>query len=92
MPPREGRDDREAFPSPAAKAAALLQSIVTMQPFVDGNQRTAWVACRTFLMLNGLDLRGTASEVKRLLLDVRRAVVSLDDLREWIEKRIVAST
>jgi death-on-curing protein len=44
---------REAYPDLYLKAAALLHSILRNHPLVDGNKRLAWVACRTFLVLNG---------------------------------------
>lgn len=34
------------------KAAALLHSIVTNQPLVDGNKRLGWLATAVFLLLN----------------------------------------
>jgi death on curing protein len=38
------------------KAAALMESIARNHAFTDGNKRTAWMACWTFLGLNGHDL------------------------------------
>lgn len=47
----------DAYPGLADKAAALLHSIVTGHPLVDGNKRLGWVALRLFCRLNGHDLR-----------------------------------
>ncbi len=41
------------------------------QPFVDGNKRTAYVVCRTFLRLNGRDL--DASQEEKYLTFLRLA-------------------
>ncbi|HEY0807232.1 MAG TPA: type II toxin-antitoxin system death-on-curing family toxin [Pseudonocardiaceae bacterium] len=46
---------QDAYPDLFLKAAALLHSIVRNHPLVDGNKRLGWVACRTFLALNGAD-------------------------------------
>ena len=46
-----GGDD--LFPDLAAKAAALMHSLVMNHPFVDGNKRTALAACLVFLEANG---------------------------------------
>jgi death on curing protein len=35
------------------QAAALANGIALNHPFLDGNKRTAWIACVTFLALNG---------------------------------------
>ncbi|MBE1531011.1 type II toxin-antitoxin system death-on-curing family toxin [Actinomadura algeriensis] len=43
----------QAYPSVDEKAAALLHSIICNHPFVDGNERTAWAAMDTLLIVNG---------------------------------------
>ncbi|MFF9015248.1 type II toxin-antitoxin system death-on-curing family toxin [Streptomyces sp. NPDC014870] len=55
------------YPSVLDKAAALLQSLAFTRPFVDGNKRTAWLACVTFLSLNGVELRPDADAAVRLV-------------------------
>ena len=89
--PQEAREGREVYPAPAAKAAALLQAIIVTQPFVDGNQRTAWVACRTFLLLNGYRLTGVPAEVSKLLPRVKSGEVAHAQLQEWIGTRMEPS-
>lgn len=37
-------------------AASYAFGIARTPPFLDGNERTAYVVCRTFLLLNGFDL------------------------------------
>ncbi|HZW44537.1 MAG TPA: Fic family protein [Dermatophilaceae bacterium] len=44
---------QEAYPTLAAKAAALLHSIARNHALIDGNKRLSWIACETFLALNG---------------------------------------
>jgi death-on-curing protein len=44
----------DAYPSLAAKAAALLESLAIGHPFIDGNKRVAFAAMDTFLRLNGV--------------------------------------
>ncbi|WP_354640760.1 type II toxin-antitoxin system death-on-curing family toxin [Kitasatospora camelliae] len=48
----------EAYPGLFEKAAALLHSLASNHPFVDGNKRTAWMAAVVFLDLNGVDMAG----------------------------------
>lgn len=45
------------YPSVEEQAAVLLISICQAQAFVDGNKRTAWVACHVFLGLNSRRIR-----------------------------------
>jgi death-on-curing protein len=47
----------EAYESLLEKAAALLHSIVSNHPLVDGNKRLGFLAAATFLELNGVRLK-----------------------------------
>src|SRR5919198_5049541 len=49
-------------PDLADLAAALAFGLARNHPFIDGNKRTAHVAYRTFLELNGADLAATDEE------------------------------
>jgi death-on-curing protein len=50
-------------PDVPALAAAYAFAIAKNHAFIDGNKRTAYVVCRTFLLLNGFDM--TAEKVHR---------------------------
>ncbi|ROQ68639.1 hypothetical protein EDD93_3113 [Streptomyces sp. 840.1] len=52
------------------KAAALLQSLAISRPLFDGNKRTAWLSCTTFLAMNGVDLRPDIDAAERLVIAV----------------------
>ena len=78
----------DAYPTLDGKAAALLHSIVSGHPLIDGNERLGWVAVRLFYRLNGEDVRPAADEAFDLV--VRIAGGELDDvaaitahLRSW---------
>ncbi|MFE5593390.1 type II toxin-antitoxin system death-on-curing family toxin [Streptomyces sp. NPDC056549] len=60
----------EAYPDLLGKAAALLQSLAVNHPFVDGNKRTAWLSCVTFLAMNGVQLRPDIDAAERLVIAV----------------------
>lgn len=60
----------EAYPALLEKAAALLRSLVVNHPFFDGNKRTAWLSCVTFLAINGVELRPDIDAAERLVVDV----------------------
>jgi death-on-curing protein len=57
----------DAYPSLADKAAALLHSIVTGHPLVDGNKRLGWVAVRLFCRVNGHDLHAPIDDAFELV-------------------------
>lgn len=60
----------DAYPSIWDKAAALLHSLAANQQFVDGNKRVAWIAARTFLLLNDTDVSVTPDEGEAFMVKV----------------------
>jgi death-on-curing protein len=60
----------EAYPDLFDKAAALLQSLAINRPLLDGNKRTAWLSCVTFLALNGVELRPDIDSAEELEIGV----------------------
>lgn len=69
----------EAYPELIDKAAALLQSLAVNHPLFDGNKRTAWLSCVTFLAMNGVELRPDIDAAERLVIDV--ATGSTDEIK-----------
>jgi death-on-curing protein len=43
----------DAYPDLIDKAAALMQSLATNHPLIDGNKRTAWTSAMLFMWMNG---------------------------------------
>ena len=78
----------EPRPDLASLAAAYAYGIARNHPFVDGNKRTALVAARTFLILNGVDLDATQDEKVLTFLNLAEGVISEEELADWIRKRI----
>lgn len=69
----------EAYPDVIDKAAALLQSLAINHPLFDGNKRTAWLSCVTFLAMNGVDLHPDIDAAERLVIAV--ATGELDEVK-----------
>ncbi|HEX7182405.1 MAG TPA: type II toxin-antitoxin system death-on-curing family toxin [Thermoanaerobaculia bacterium] len=80
----------EAEPDLAALAAAYAFGIARNHPFVDGNKRTAYVVCRTFLLLNGYDLAASQEEKYLAFLKLAEGRFSQEDLAGWIRARLTA--
>ena len=78
----------EPTPDLASLAAAYAYGIARNHPFVDGNKRTALVAARTFLILNGVDLDATQDDKVLTFLNLADGAVSEEELADWIRKRI----
>ena len=71
-----------------ALAAAYAFGIARNHPFVDGNKRTAYVACRTFLVLNRHDLVGPLPERYPIFLALAAGEIDADELTEWLRARV----
>ena len=72
---------QDAYPSTAAKAAALLESLTKNHALIDGNKRLGWAACSAFLSLNALEISETVSDD-----DVYGLVVAVDSSRVTFER------
>lgn len=78
----------EAPPDLASLAAAYAYGTARTHPFVDGNKRTALVAARTFLILNGVNLDATQDDKVLTFLNLAEGAISEEELADWIRKRI----
>jgi death-on-curing protein len=80
-----GGDD--LYPDLAAKAAALMHSLVMNHPFVDGNKRVGVMAAETFLTPNGHELEADDEALADLTFAIARGEVPAEALAVWIRQR-----
>lgn len=78
-------------PDFAALAASYAFGIARNHPFVDGNKRTAYVVCRTFLKLNGHDLSASHREKYITFLRLAKGRLSETELADWMRNHVVRS-
>jgi len=74
----------DAYPTLDLKAAALMHSIVTSHPLIDGNKRTAWALMITFVLLNGFEVVAETDDAFDCVLDVATGSRDLDSIASWI--------
>ncbi len=74
----------EPKPDLASLAAAYAFGIARNHPFVDGNKRTAYVVCRTFLLLNDQDLDVSPAEKYLAFLRLADGSLGEDKLADWL--------
>ena len=77
------------YPDLAAKAGALVYSLVKNHPFVDGNKRVAHAAMESFLILNGYEIEANVTEQEKVMREVAAGRMGRKDLEAWIERRMV---
>ena len=76
-------------PDVATLAAAYAFGNIKNHPFVDGNKRTAYVLCRTFLKLNGYDIDATDIEKYQTFLGVAEGTLDENQIADWIRSKQV---
>ena len=63
--------------------AAYAYGIARNHPFVDGNKRTALVASRTFLIINGFQITATQQDRLTTFLSLASGDLTEDALAAW---------
>ena len=81
-----GGDD--LYPDLAAKAAALMHSLVLNHPFMDGNKRIGVHAAEFFLERNDYALDATDQELEKLTLTVAEGRLAVEALAIWFRQRL----
>jgi death-on-curing protein len=77
----------DLYPEPAAKAAALMHSLVLNHAFVDGNKRVGAAAAELALQLNGIELVAGDHELEHITLATARGEMSAEALAIWFRQR-----
>lgn len=75
-------------PDLAALAASLAFGLARNHPFVDGNKRTAAVACELFLVLNDAILEATNVELYPVYLALAEGSLSETEFADWLRPRL----
>ena len=81
-------DQKDLYPSPVEKAAAILESILINHPFIDGNKRTGYVLMRLTLMEGGMDIKATQKEKYEFVIKVSEGKLDISRIKEWIASHI----
>ncbi len=75
-------------PDLAELAAALAFGLARNHPFVDGNKRTAAVACEVFIVLNDASLDATDLELYPVYLALAEGSLDEAGFAEWLRPRL----
>jgi death-on-curing protein len=75
-------------PDLADLAASLAYGLARNHPFVDGNKRTAYVVCRTFLALNNAELVAQDDEKYLTILALAEGKLSAHQFAAWLQQHI----
>ena len=75
-------------PDLAELAATYGFGLAKNHPFNDANKRTALIAMRLFLKLNGYDLATSPEDKYKTIIRVAASDISEDELAQWIRKNL----
>lgn len=78
----------EPVPDLSALAAAYAFGIIKNHPFLDGNKRTAYVVCLTFLKLNGYDIDASPEQKYLTFLKLADGSLAESDLGAWLRHHL----
>ncbi|MBA2304458.1 MAG: type II toxin-antitoxin system death-on-curing family toxin [Acidobacteria bacterium] len=78
----------DLYPDLAAKAAALMHSLLLNHPFVDGNKRVGAAAAELFFRVNGLELDASDEELEAMTIAIATGDVEAEALAIWFRQRI----
>ena len=79
-------DNKDLYPNPVQKAAALIESIVKNHPFVDGNKRIGYVLMRLMLLDFGLDITSNQDEKYDFVTGIASGNLNFDQICDWISR------
>jgi death-on-curing protein len=85
---RQLHADGDPAPDLADLAAALAYGLARNHPFLDGNKRTAAVACETFLELNDAVLEAEDPELYPLYLALAEGKLDEREFAVWLRGRV----
>ena len=82
-------DGEDLYRDLPAKAAALMHSLVSNHPFVDGNKRIGVAAAEWFIELNEARLEATDDELFEITMSTARGEMTAEQLAIWFRQRLV---
>ena len=77
----------DLYKSPIEKAAALIESLISNHPFIDGNKRIGYVMMRYFLLMNGTDIYATQSEKFDFVMNIAQGKLHIDQITNRISDK-----
>lgn len=71
------------------EAAALLESLIQIHPFVDGNKRIAFAVVDVFLRINGYRITADSKSIyRRMIALFEKRAFDMEHLVPWLQKSV----
>lgn len=82
-------EGKELYPSPAEKAAAIFESLISNHPFVDGNKRIAYVMLRRVLLNDNFDIKASADDKYSFVISAASGKMDYSEIKNWISEKLI---
>lgn len=89
MRPYQTFDNKDLYPTPEAKAAATIESILINHPFIDGNKRFGYVAMRLILMEYTHDVSAGEDEKYEFVMKIAKGESKFEEIQDWIKNNLI---
>jgi death-on-curing protein len=86
--PFSGMGQDEFYPTVEEKSAALIESIISNHPFIDGNKRTGFVLMSLFLLEYGKDIKAEWDEKYDFVIQIASGQIDYPEILAWIRARL----
>jgi len=87
--PYQTFEEQDLYSTPEEKAAAVLESIISNHPFLDGNKRLGFVLMKLILLEAGLSLSSVHDEVYKFIIKVATGEHDINSITNWIKFHVV---
>lgn len=82
--PRASFGGQDLYPDLFSKAAALMDSLISNHPFVDGNKRTGVTAAGLFLRRNDYSLTASNSDLVEIAMGIAKSQYTVKEIAAWL--------
>jgi death-on-curing protein len=72
------------YPTVLHQAAALVESLLTNHPFIDGNKRVGYTVLRLFLLANDLDISASQDNKYEFVINIASGTLKFDEILSWL--------
>ena len=83
--PFQSFDKEELYPTDFDKAAALMESIISNHPFIDGNKRTGYSVAALFLLAKGIEIISSEDDAYSIVIQIASGQINHTQITNWLK-------